>query len=122
MRKVFVAALVMLACAQASSAQTPIRAEYDFGVIPLSVVQAWTPVLYVNGIRFPRPSHACTQSAPTTVTCSFVLPDISMALTPTGPQTFEVSAVDLVLGEGPKSAPLERIRPGAPSPPRFVSP
>lgn len=88
---------------------------YDYPVVagvPLAAtVQAWTPTLYVNGTAFVL-THTCTGT--TTVTCTATLPNITSALTPTGPQTFTVSLKDTVLGESPQSLPLVKVRPVAP--------
>lgn len=118
------AAVLLILSASIAQAQTP-RVVYDFtstATLTLAIVQSWTPVFYVNGQRMPQTAHTCTQPAPATITCSFPLPDISGALTGSGPQTFEVSAADLVLGEGPRSAPLARLRPAAPGQNRFELP
>lgn len=109
--------LAFVLLSHAAFAQS-VQVEYDLPLATgLVTAQSWTPILYVNNTRFPQPSHTCV--AATFITCRFPMPDIAMALTPSGPQTFEVSLNDVVLGEGPRSAPLTRIRPVAPTVLRF---
>ncbi len=74
---------------------------------------AWTPILYVNNQPFVGTSPMCT-SAP--VVCSFPLPNIASALTPIGPQSFQIALRDPILGEGLKNTvPLVLTRPGTPT-------
>lgn len=80
----------------------------------------WTSVLYVNNVAFPL-VHTCALIG-TTVTCTATVPAAALLtppLTATGAQRFEVTFVDSVLGESPKSIPLFLTRPVAPINPRF---
>jgi len=72
--------------------------------------QAWTPVLMVNGTPIVGTVPTCTGTS--AIVCTFPLPDISKAVTASGPQTFRIVLRDPVLGDGPAGAPLSRTRPG----------
>lgn len=77
-----------------------------------SVIQGWTATLYVNAIPFVL-NDTCvlvTTVTPNVVRCTAPLPVITTALTPTGPQNFEVTVMDVVL-ESPKSVPFVLTRP-----------
>lgn len=118
MKLSLVLTLMLLCPAVALRAQTGPQIAFDApsGVTPAQG-NLWTSVLYVNGTPFPM-VHTCVAAGPLT-TCTAPLPNISSALTATGPQTFTVSFKDVVLGEGPQSGPLVRLRPSAPSIPRI---
>lgn len=107
--------LVMFAVSSAQAASTVL-----FDAAPgtsAATANGWTSALYVNGTRFAL-VHQCSAVA-AVVTCSALMPDITAALTPSGPQSFQIAFVDGVLGEGPKSAPFTRDRPAAPISGRF---
>lgn len=81
---------------------------YTYPVTSATLVQVngYIPTLYVNGASFPL-THTCvltTTVTPNVFTCTAPLPNITSALTPTGPQNFEVTLKDAIL-EGPKSNP-----------------
>ncbi len=93
------------------SAQSPV-VDYDApGGTTIAQNQSWTPVLIVNGQPFVGAKPSCVGT--TAIVCTFPLPDISSALTASGPQTFRIVLRDPVLGDGPAGAPLSLIRPGA---------
>lgn len=117
LRQVAVVAALVCGLSSPISAQTP-TVTYDIAP-PATLAEAsgWTAVLYVNNIPF-QSAHACALAA-TVITCSFPLPNIASALTPSGPQVFEVALKDAVVGEGLRSSPLVRNRPGAPTNLRF---
>ena len=95
------------------SAQT-VTFAYDAPTPSVAVAQGWAPTLYVNNQAFPVAAHTCTLAG-AIVTCTFTAPNFAAALTAQGPQTFEVSLRDAVVGEGPRSLPLSRTRPAAPT-------
>jgi hypothetical protein len=102
-------ALVLLA--------TPVQAAtVSFDLAPGATVAeatSWTATLYVNGTAFAL-TTTCVAAGPV-VTCTAPLPAITAALTPAGPQTFEVDLFDPVLNaRSLKSAPFLRSRPSAP--------
>jgi len=118
MRKMlFVLAIVFYSNLANAQAATVI---YDFTPTPLpapSVVQGWTASLFVNGVRFALTDTCVTTTvAPIVVRCTATLPNISAALTPTGPQTFEVAWYDTIPElESAKSSPFVLVRPSAPA-------
>lgn len=116
----YLLALAFLLWSSLAQAQAAV-VQYDYVVAGATVaqVQAWVPVLYVNGTAFNLALPTCTAPTATLITCSTPLPTITSALTPTGTQTFELSLRDPVLGESLKSAPLGRTRPSAPTVLRF---
>lgn len=120
MRRLLVLFVTFLCVPVLGQAQTPPIVSYDYVGASLATVQAWTPVLYVNSQPFVIANQTCTQAG-TSVSCSFQLPTITPALTASGAQTFELALRDAVLGEGPKSSPLVRTKPGAPISLRFGS-
>lgn len=84
----------------------------------LAQANSWAGTLYVNNQAF-QLTQTCTQAGVGVVTCSAPLPNVAAALAPTGPQNFEVTWKDAVLGEGPRSAVFIRNRPSAPTNGRF---
>lgn len=113
----FSLALLLLLLGSSLSAQSP-QVAFDTPTgVTAAQANAWTSVLYVNGTAFPM-THTCAING-SAVTCTAPLPNITTALTATGPQNLTVSFKDVVLGEGPQSGPLVRLRPGAPSVPRI---
>lgn len=76
-------------------------------------VGAWTPILYVNNTPFTTTAPLVCTQAGTLTSCTYPMPVIASALTATGPQTFELALKDVVLGEGPRSLPLSKTKPGA---------
>lgn len=89
----------------------------NVGSVP-ATVQAYTAMLYVNGIPFVVNDTCVAAPAPAVVTCSGALPDVSAALPPTGPNQFLIRMKDGIL-EGPASPPLTLTRPSATSTPRI---
>ncbi len=83
----------------------------------LAEVQGYTATLFVNGTAFPL-TQTCVAST-ANVTCTAPLPNITSALTASGPQTFTVQFADPVLGVTATSAPFIRTRPAAPTSGRF---
>ena len=105
-----IVSLVLVASrAQAQTAQ--VIYTYNVGPAPAASVTLYTATLYVNGTPFPL-NDTCTLAG-VTIECVAPLPNIATALTPVGPQQFEVSFKDGIL-EGPKSIPLVLLRPSAP--------
>lgn len=113
--------IIFLLLASLAQAQTATVA-YDYsasGATP-SLVQGWIPTLFVNGTPFSL-THTCIAGvAPVLVTCTAPLPNISAALTTAGNQNFTVGLADAILGPGPQSLPLVRVKPNAPSAPRIA--
>lgn len=110
---VFGLALILMILAAPLEAQTATVAYDAPAGVTVAQANQWSAVLYVNGTAFAS-AHTCVAGVAPVVTCSFVLPVITAALTTSGPQTFTVALKDAVLGEGPQSVPFIRIRPGAP--------
>jgi len=107
------------------SVAVPVRAQaatvvFDYpvaGSLP-TTVQGWTATLYVNNVPFVVNDICTPQPAPTIVTCTATLPDVSSALAVTGPNQFIMRLKDGIL-EGPNSVPLVLSRPSATSAPRI---
>jgi hypothetical protein len=92
---------------------------FDFpvsaGAAP-ATVQGWTARLYVNGTAFVLNDTCVVVGAQ--ITCTAPLPNITAALTLSGPQTFTASLADSIM-ESAVSVPLVLVRPSAPTAPRI---
>jgi hypothetical protein len=95
---------------------------FDYTVTPLptaAVVQGWTFTLTVNSTKFVLNDTCVLNSAgPIVVTCTATLPNITTALTGSGPQSFTGTLADGIL-ESSASLPLVLTRPSAPTAPRI---
>lgn len=114
MKKLLVIGLLMLGVLV--QAQTGTVA-YDYPAsTPPATVQGYAATLFVNGTAFPI-TDTCvlnTTVTPNVVTCTAPLPNITAALTSSGPQSFTVTLKNVVLESSP-SAPFVLTAPSAPT-------
>lgn len=78
-------------------------------------VTGYISTLYVNGTLFIL-SHNCvliTTTIPNVITCTANLPNITSALTASGPQNFEVTLKDVILESSKSIPPFVLNRPNA---------
>lgn len=110
----FLAALSLYATVVQAQAATVI---FNYpNTVSAAVVQGYTATLYVNGTPFVL-TDVCvlvTTVTPNVVQCTAPLPNVTAALTASGPQNFDVTLADVIL-EGAHSVPFVLARPSVTS-------